>query len=143
MCVENLNALLPHLDTFIAHIHTVHLDSAVRPVAKICQYLALDNSKKENTIIKHALLPIYKERIIAVCLDYMISDQKVAAKAYSMTTLYLLGKEFEWIHPELTIILERDFQIQSVAFRGRARQILKRIYSKKQKTIKDTFMLKI
>lgn len=135
MCAENLNALLPYLETFTANMHTVHLDSAVRPIAKICEYIAKANEKKENTTLIKALKLKYKERIIATCFDYMINDKKVAAKAYSMTTLYLFGKEFEWIHPELIIILERDFQIQSPAFKARAKQILKRINSKKIKTI--------
>ncbi|WP_299781405.1 adenylosuccinate lyase [uncultured Formosa sp.] len=132
MCGENLSALLPHLDTFTVSMHTVHLDPAVRPVAKICEYLAKANDNITNTTVRKALKPIYKERIIAVCFDYMINDEKVAAKAYSMNTLYLLGKEFEWIYPELVIILERDFQKQSPAFKARAKQILKRINSKKK-----------
>ena len=57
----------------------------------------------------------------------MIGDYKVAPKAYSMTTLYLFGKEFNWIHPELAIILERDFYNESAAFKARARHILKKI----------------
>ena len=44
-----------------------------------------------------------------------------------MTTLYLFGKEFDWIHPELAIILERDFYNESAAFKARARHILKKI----------------
>lgn len=131
MCGENLEALLPYLDRFTLNIHTVHLDSAVRPVAKICEYLAKANFDIKNTTVRAALKTVHKERIISVCFDYMINDEKIAPKAYSMHTLYLFGKEFEWIHPELSIILERDFQMQSPAFKARARQILKRINSKK------------
>ena len=57
----------------------------------------------------------------------MINDEKVAPKAYAMTSLYLLGKEYSWINPELVLILERDFKMQSAAFKARARQILKKI----------------
>ena len=57
----------------------------------------------------------------------MINDEKVAPKAYSMISLYLLGTEFDWVHPELITILERDFHTQSAAFKARARHILKKI----------------
>lgn len=131
MCGENLNAIIPYLETFTLNLHTVHLDSAVRPVAKICEYLAKANDSSDNIFIKDALKPKYKSRIIEVCFDYMINNEKVAAKAYAMSTLYLLGKEENWIHPELAIILERDFPSQSAAFKARARYILKDINSKK------------
>jgi len=57
----------------------------------------------------------------------MINDEKIAPKAYSMNSLYLLGQEYEWIHPELVIILERDFQMQSSGFKARAKHIIKKI----------------
>ena len=57
----------------------------------------------------------------------MITDQKVAAKAYSMNTLYLLGKDFDWIHPELKRILEDNFHSGSAAFKARARHLLKKL----------------
>jgi len=39
--------------------------------------------------------------------------------------LFLLGKEFKWVHPELKIILDKDFHHQQPAFKARARHILK------------------
>ena len=62
-----------------------------------------------------------------VAFEYMIGDYKVAPKAYSMNTLYLFGKEFDWIYPELVSILERNFYNESAAFKARARHILKKI----------------
>ena len=60
----------------------------------------------------------------------MINDEKTAPKAYSMNSLFLLGNEFEWVHPELANILERDFQMQSSGFKARAKHILKKIKGK-------------
>ena len=57
----------------------------------------------------------------------MINDVKVAPKAYSMNALYLFGQDYDWIYPELILILERYFQTQSAAFKARARHILKKI----------------
>lgn len=127
MCGENLEAILPYLDTFTEQIHKIHLDSAVRPVAKICEYITKAYYGKSPHKVKEKLTKIHRERITELCFDYMINDEKIAPKAYSMNSLYLLGQEFDWIHPELTNILQRDFQMQSSGFKARARHILKKI----------------
>ena len=44
-----------------------------------------------------------------------------------MNTLYLLGKDFEWVRPELRQILERDYPYQSAGFKARAKHILNMI----------------
>ncbi|MGB1309457.1 MAG: adenylosuccinate lyase [Oceanihabitans sp.] len=127
LCKENLEAFLPYLDAFTKNMHRIHLDSAVRPVAKICEYLVKAYYSKSENSVQKALLPKHREKIIAVCFDYMINDEKIAPKAYAMHTLYLLGKENSWIHPELVLILERDFKMQSSGFKARARHIIKKI----------------
>ncbi|WP_204345968.1 adenylosuccinate lyase [Psychroserpens algicola] len=127
MCGEHLEASIPYLDTFTMHMNKVHLDPAVRPVAKVCEYLVKAYYSKEQNQIKSALLPIYKERIIEACFDWMINDEKIAPKAYAMNALYLLGQDYDWIHSELVMILERDYQMQSSGFKARARHILKKV----------------
>jgi hypothetical protein len=127
MCGEKLDAIIPYLDTFTLNMHNVHLDSAVRPVAKVCEYLVKAYYSKQPNKIQTALKPIHKERIVEVCFDYMINDEKIAPKAYAMNTLFLLGKNIDWIYPELVMILERDFQMQSSGFKARAKHILKKI----------------
>lgn len=124
---ENLDSILSYLDRFTENMHTVHQDPAVRPVAKICEYLIEAYYHRDINHTKDYLKPEHKERIIELSFDYMITDQKVAAKAYSMNTLYLLGKEYEWIHPELSMILERDFNLGTAAFKARARHLLKKL----------------
>lgn len=127
MCSDDIEAIIPHLDFFTENIHKVHLDSAVRPVAKVCELIANAYTSKNDNKIKTALNSTHKERIIETCFDYMINDEKVAPKAYSMSTLFLFGKEYDWIYPELITILERDFSSQTAAFKARARHILKKI----------------
>lgn len=127
MCGEKLEAIIPHLDIFTQNIPKVHLDSAVRPVAKICEYLTTSYYSKAKNPIKTSLTKTHREKITENCFDWMINDEKIAPKAYAMNSLYLLGTEFDWIHPELAIILERDFQMQSSGFKARARHILKKI----------------
>lgn len=124
---DNLELLLVHLDRITEEMHKVHLDSAVRPMAKICECLIEAYYSKYDNPVKHALKPEHKERIIECCFDWMINDEKIAPKAYSMNSLYLLGRDYNWIHPELILILERDYQIQSSGFKARARHILKKL----------------
>ncbi|WP_405296535.1 adenylosuccinate lyase [Algibacter sp. Ld11] len=127
VCSKNLNTFIPYLEQFTKNINKVHLDPAVRPVAKICEIIAKHYYSKENNLIKTALTKKQQERIIETCFDNMINDEKVAAKAYSMVALFLFGKDFDWIHSELKIILNRDYPLQSAAYKARARQILKKI----------------
>jgi len=44
-----------------------------------------------------------------------------------MQSLYWLGFQFTWIHPELKIILERDYHTGSSGYKARARKILNQI----------------
>ena len=127
MCNHNIDTIIPYLDQFTENMHKVHIDSAVRPVAKICEFLATAYTSKLENNIKKALTETHRERIVENCFDYMINDEKVAAKAYSMTTLFLLGIEYDWVYSELARILEDDFSKQSAAFKARARHILKKI----------------
>ena len=128
---ENLKFILPYLDRITAEMNTVHLDSAVRPMAKICECLVEAYYSKHDNPVKLSLKPIHKEHIIECCFDWMINDEKIAPKAYSMNSLFLLGQDYDWIHPELIIILERDFQIQSSGFKARAKHILNKLKTSK------------
>ena len=127
MCGEKLEAIIPYLDRFTEGIRKVHLDSAVRPVAKVCEYLVKAYYSKSINSIQMSLNSNHKEKIVESCFDWMINDEKIAPKAYAMNTLFLLGNDIDWIHPELVLILERDYQTQSAGYKARARQILKKI----------------
>lgn len=124
---ENLKFILPYLDRITEEMHKVHLDSAVRPMAKICECLVEAYYSKYDNPVKYSLKSNHKEHIVECCFDWMINDEKIAPKAYSMNSLYLLGQDYDWIHPELVMILERDFQMQSSGFKARAKQILRKL----------------
>ena len=53
----------------------------------------------------------------------MITDQKVAVKAYTMTTLFYLGTEVDWVHPELERLMQEGYADGSAAFKARCRHI--------------------
>ncbi|MDP5158160.1 MAG: adenylosuccinate lyase [Flaviramulus sp.] len=124
---DNIYALVPHLDFFTKNIHKIHLNSAVRPVAKVCQFIATTFSSKQQNTIKKTLLPVYEKRIVESCFDWLISNQKTATKAYTMETLFLFGKNSKWIYEELSEILQQNFQSESAGYKSRAKHILKKI----------------
>lgn len=122
---NDLPLLLPYLDYFTSNMHSVYQDSALRPVAKICERLMLSYYKEQHPLSRKALQPKHKELIINAGFDWLITDQKVAVKAYTLTTLYHLGTEIDWVHPELLIIMENQYAISSVAFQARTRHVTK------------------
>ena len=97
MCGENLEAAIPYLDLFTNNMNKVHLDSAVRPVAKVCEYLIKAYYSKHKNNIQTALTEEHKQKITEACFDWMINDEKIAPKAYAMNSLFLLGKDYDWI----------------------------------------------
>jgi len=124
---EKLAYIIPHLDLFTSKLGTIHLDSSVRPIAKICEYLIISNYAKTENKIQKALNQVHLKRITTACFDWLISDQKVAAQAYSMTCLSLLGNTFDWVHAELMMIIEQNYDSGSAAYKARARMVLAKI----------------
>lgn len=124
---KKLEYLFPHLDKFIDQLGKVKLDSSVRPVAKICECLCLCYFSDQANKCQQVLNDIHLEKITTACFDWLIGDHKVAAKAYSMTSLLLLGRKFEWIHEELQLILEQNYANGSAAYKARARHTLAKL----------------
>ncbi len=132
VCYKNIALLTPHLAFFTKNIHNIHLDSALRPVAKVCMLIANTYYSQEPNSIKQALTKQQKEIIIETGFDWMIGKQKVATKAFTMETLFLFGKETNWVHQELAQLLQQDFYNQSAGFKAKAKQILNKIKKTKK-----------
>lgn len=124
---ENLPFIYPHLDYFTANLGRVHFDSAVRPMAKICEYLTKTYFSKQKNELQQIMTESQLEQITSACFDWLIGEHKVATKAYSITSLWLLGHKYKWIHPELKIILEQSYAEGSAAYKARARDILAKL----------------
>ena len=127
MLKEHLNYLFPSMDTFVRHIGSVHLDPAVRPIAKICEVLMKSYFQSKDQETRDALNKEHLETITSACFDWLIGNHKVAAQAYAMTCLLLLGRKFDWIHPELRSILEQNYPNGSAAYKARARMTLAKL----------------
>ena len=127
---QDITLLLPDIDNFVSKIDTLKLDSSIRPASMISELLVSAYYDKNRSPVKQILNPSHLEKIAETCFDWIIQNQKVAVKAHSMLTLYLLGNQFEWIHPELKLTLEKDFNSESAAYKARARQILLKLKKK-------------
>ena len=124
---QKLEYLFPHLDVFVAHINHLQKDSAIRPMAKICEYLILSYFSKTKNSTQEVVTEMHLEKITACCFDWLIGEYKVAAKAYAMTSLYLLGTKYDWVHPELQLVLEQNYPQGSAAYKARARHTFEKM----------------
>jgi hypothetical protein len=122
---EELLWLQPHLDFFCSNLKVLKDESSLRPIAKVVQLLIKSHYKKNENCIK--LSEENLQDCIEVSFDWLISDVKVATKAYSIRTLYILGNYYDWIHPELKVIIDKDFGDHSAAYKAVAKEVLKKI----------------
>lgn len=119
---DELLWLQPHLDFFCSNLKNLKDEKAIRAIAKVIQLLIKAHDR--NLIV---LAEVQLQDCIECSFDWLISDTKVATKAYSIRTLYLLGKQYKWIHPELQILLNKDYSLHSPAYKAVAREVLKKI----------------
>lgn len=120
LCLYDIEIIKVHLTYFTSNLKNLRIDSAKRPMAKICSLIL---HPKKGLVLSQ----LQKQNITATCFDWMIDDSAVAVKVYAMTSLYELGKEIDWIHTELKTILEKNYSTSSAGYQCRAREILKKI----------------
>ena len=127
ICNKKLSVIWNELDIFIPKIGQLEKDAEIRPVGKICQLLLIAYYSEKNLAARSRLSKNHRQKIVETCFNWMLTDRKVAAQAHAMTCLQLLGTEFSWIHPELKIILERNYASKSAGYQARARMVLKKM----------------
>ncbi|GLB53747.1 hypothetical protein NBRC110019_27880 [Neptunitalea chrysea] len=126
VCKEKIALLEPYCDYYIEHLPRVTHDSIKRPLSRILLVL-LEKLKKDNSITKY-LNKSQEQQIIEMSFDWLIGDEKVAIKCYCMRILFLLGKNYDWVHPELKLILEQNIAAHSPAYKAAAKDILKKMH---------------
>jgi hypothetical protein len=89
----------------------------------------LGDSVKRNTVrlLQHMEIPAkFHGDIMNSCFDYLIDPkEKVAVKAFSLSILDNLSKQYPEIRQELKTIIEDRWDSETPAFRSRAKKILK------------------
>lgn len=104
-------------------------ESAIRPLSKIIFLLIEAHYKTSKNKIHFT--EEQRQELIEINFDWLITDTKVASKVYAMRSLQLLGKEYDWIHPELETILTKDFSNHTAAYKAVSKDILKKINNQK------------
>ncbi|QXP68142.1 adenylosuccinate lyase [Polaribacter sp. AHE13PA] len=132
---HHLEWILPHLDEFTLKIKTLKFDSAIRPCAKICEHLATAYYSKTENIVQKKLTKNHIKSIVETGFDWLITPQKIAVRAYTMTTLYYFGLEKEWIHPELKHLIQTKIIHESKGCKARGRFILELIEKHRKSTL--------
>jgi hypothetical protein len=97
----------------------------------------LDNLKKGNlhvAIIRNTMRMLqdvsipkkFQGRVMSICFDYIQSPETpIAVKAFSLTVLQNLSRDYPEILPEVKLIIEEQWDQSTPAFRSRAKRILK------------------
>lgn len=68
----------------------------------------------------------YQGTVMNRCFGYIISpSEKPAVKAFSLTVLQNLSNQYPEIKQELKTVIEDRWDIESAAFKSRARKIVK------------------
>lgn len=133
ICTHNsINYIHPYIDVFVKNISNLHFDSAIRPCAKICEHLANAYTSKTENETKKILTQKHIDTIIETGFDWLITDQKIAVRAYTMNSLYLFGLQRDWVHPELQHLISSKIIHESKGCKARGKYILEMI--EKQKT---------
>ena len=98
-------------------------------LVKNLQHPNLHDSVKRNTVrlLQHISIPKkYHGEIMNICFDYIASStEAVAIKAFSLTILQNLSKQYPEIKQELKTIIEDRWNYETAAFKSRAKKILK------------------
>ncbi|CAL2083412.1 conserved hypothetical protein [Tenacibaculum sp. 190524A05c] len=121
---HGINHVLPYLNTFTKGLQNLQFDGALRTCAKICEHLATAYTNTSNNKTKETITNEQITLIIETGFDWLITEQKIAVKAYTMNTLYLFGKHKDWVHPELEHIIRTKVIHESKGCTSRGKKIL-------------------
>jgi len=119
ICEEKIELFSPFIDDYCTTLQDFKSDSAIRSISKIGLFLVKD---KNIQLVKNQ-----EEQIIETFLDWIIDTKKAANFAYSVRTLFVLGKKHNWVNDELKALLRRDCSHQTPGYKFAVKDILKRL----------------
>ncbi|MGJ8666252.1 MAG: adenylosuccinate lyase [Patiriisocius sp.] len=118
VCLEDITLLYPHFEKFFGNLSKIKFEQALRPFSKICWLLTERFYKNKDTSLLSLFRSEYRETLVESAFDWLITDKKVATQAFAIKSLFLLGTEYDWIHPELKTILERNMPTGSAGYKS-------------------------
>lgn len=102
--------------------------SGMRALCKISSILSKKYYSKKESIVKTVLTQTIREQMVEGCFQQLITTDKTANMAYAVYSLYEFGKEFDWIYPELQLILHQKLdENYGNGFKSSARRIIAKL----------------
>jgi hypothetical protein len=109
--------------------HPAFIKKNFGKLVKNLQRPNLHDAVKRNTIrlLQHLEIPVkYHGAVMDICFGYVASPaEAVAIKAFSLTVLGNLAKQYPEIVPEIKLLIEDQLPHQTPAFKSRAKMFLK------------------
>ena len=124
---DDIAIILPGLDHFTKNIHRVCNESALRPLARICERLLAAMDADQPSLAGIKLSGLQHELLLNAAFKWLIGPHKVATKVFAMRCLYYLGKEAPWVHGELREILREQYARETSGYKARARDTLQKL----------------
>lgn len=114
--------------SYAVQAHPPLLNKHLAAVIKKLEQPGLQDAFKRNTVraLEHIFIPErLRGRLMNSCFNF-ITDirEKPAVKAFSLTILNKLADDYPEIRQELKTIIEERWDMESPAFRSRARKLL-------------------
>jgi hypothetical protein len=117
--------------SFAAIAHPTLIQKHFGPLLKNLKKPNLHDAVKRNSIRLLQEIPIperFHGDVMNICFEYITDPQeKPAIKAFSLTVLQNLSRQYPDIRNELKLVIESQWDNESSAFKTRARKILKEI----------------
>lgn len=124
-CKKDLSIIYPFANTFCTLLDKLTTEGAVRSSAKIVELLMVWYFKIKDRAVRNAFTPEHLRKIVEAGFKWMIDPEKpTAIKAYTMQTLYLLGKKYDWIHSELALVIEQQMPYSTIGYKNRGAKVI-------------------
>lgn len=124
---KKLVYLLPFIEEFTSRLDNLTSESCIRPIAHVCEMLCESYFVNNDSVFINSMKKNHLEFMVNTCFDWLIGEHKMAAKVFSMTSLLYLGQKFEWIHPELKMVLESTVPNGSAGYKNRGEKTLDKL----------------
>ncbi len=117
--------------SYLVIAHPTLISKHFSTLVKNLQKPMLHDAVKRNTLRLLQAISIPQRLhgvVMSLCFDYLVSpDEPAAIKAFSLTVLQNLSKQYPEIKQELKTIIEDRWDLESAAFKSRAKKILKEL----------------
>jgi hypothetical protein len=115
--------------SYCVEAHPEFIKKNFAKLIKNLQQPNLHDAVKRNTIrlLQYVDIPVkYQGPVMDICFGYVASPtEAVAVKAFSLTVLGNLAKQYPEIIPEIKLLIEDQLPHQTAAFKSRAKAFLK------------------